>query len=160
MLTEMVTIFNEKGEAIGKKARKDIDKSKDIFSTVYGRIFVDNKILLVKISQKQGGIIKTNEGKWGLPVATILREGEDPTDALERASLDDIGVMLDVIKKYHKVLRKYESTSPRIIYVYDAVLEIIPVIEGRDFILVAAENVKELYERGILAETALLDYLP
>ncbi len=156
MNPDIVTIFNENGLEIGKKPRKELDKQKDIFQAVYVRVFIGDKMLLTKVVKKEGGIVKTNEGKWGLPVATILRDGESSQDAFERACTSDIGVIPKITQTYDKKLINFESTSPRIVFSYDAILGSVPKNTDVEYVLVDISELKSMYEKGILAETAFV----
>lgn len=156
MSTEPVTLFNEDGLEIGIKPRNEIDKQKDIFPVVYVRILIDGKIFLTRVMKKEGGIAKIHEGKWGLPVATILRSGESQKEAFQRACISDIGVVPQITKSYEKRLIRFQNSSPRIVFTYDAVLPEIPTKEGLECTLVQQADLKAMYEEGILAETALV----
>jgi hypothetical protein len=156
MQKDLVTIFDENGNEIGRKSRLELDKKVDIFQTVYVRIYIGEQILLTKIIRKKDSIAKTNEGKWGLPIATILRNGESLHEALQRAALDDIGIMPEIIRSYDRRFIAFKYSSPRIVHAFDAVLDSIPEIEGREFSLVKEWSLQGMHDVGELAETALI----
>lgn len=156
MTTDSVTLFSADGVQIGKKPRKEIDKKVDIFRVVYVRIYIGKKIILTKIRQKAGGISKTNENKWGLPVATIVRDGETQEQAFERASLDDLGVVPRVLHIYEGKMITFKTTSPRIVFGYDVVLDTLPAILESDCLLVEEKDLEHMYQDEMLAETAMI----
>lgn len=85
-----ISIFDEQGNKIGTKPRKDIDKEKDIFRMAL--IFVRNnkrELWLTKIPEKKGNLWI---GKYCVSAATIVREKEKPALAAARALKEELGI--------------------------------------------------------------------
>ncbi len=85
----LISLFDDQGNKIGTKMRKDIDKEKDIFRVVL--LFAQNKnrevwIATVPESSRPWG------GKLGASAATIVREKENPANAAARALREELGV--------------------------------------------------------------------
>jgi len=157
--TGLVSVFDNKGIEIGRKPKTEIDKQKDIFQALYVRVYIGNKILLTKVKRKEGGIAKTNEGKWGLPVATIIKCEESIEEAFKRACLDDIGVIPKIIKVYERKVVSFESTSARIVFAFNAELELIPSNSSFEYLLINKEEVISCYKEWNMAETVMIfDY--
>ncbi|MBU3668364.1 MAG: hypothetical protein FGM57_00165 [Candidatus Taylorbacteria bacterium] len=153
MQKDSVYIFNLDGERIGEKPRGEIDKVSDILETVYVKVFIEDKILLSKVEQKDGGLKKLYEGKWGAPIATIVRVDELPEDAFRRASLDDIGEVPQVVQVHPRAFCEFENGSKRYVYEFEASLEKIPVHSARQFCLLTQDELKEAIDAGTVAET-------
>lgn len=85
----LISIFDDKGNKLYTKSRKDIDKEKDIFRVVL--IFAQNRnreIWVAKIPETS----KLWGGKFGASAATIVREKENPATAAARALREELGV--------------------------------------------------------------------
>ncbi len=156
MPNDSVNIFDSEGDKIGEKHKKDIDKIKDILETVYVKIFVGKSLLLSKILHKEGGLSKVYEGKWGAPIATILRTNETPEDAFKRASLDDIGQVPEIVQVYPRTAYQFENGSTRYVYEFDAQLKEIPQHENKKFIVVDPEDLSKMIANGEVAETYMI----
>lgn len=145
----IIPILDIKGNVIGEKTKETLDKRKDIFETVYIRAFIGNKVLLSKIKEKKDGFEKINKGKWGLPVATIVRKDEKPIDAFNRACIDDIGFIPKIVKEYEREKYLFNNSSPRFVFKFNVVLD--QELEGT--ILVDGAELSNMFEKGTLAET-------
>lgn len=152
-MTETVYVYDEEGNVLAEKSKNSVDKIHDILATVYVKVFVNDKLLLSKILQKEGGISKMYEGKWGAPVATIIRVGESPESAFKRACFDDIGSVPVIINAYEKEFWEFSNGSKRFVYQFDAKLDEVPVIDGKEFILASQEEVTQRVAAGEVAET-------
>ncbi len=95
----LIGLYDEKGELIGSKARKDIDKTKDIIKCVNVILFDEsNRIFMAKF---------TNElwaNKWGGSCFGLVRREEKTKDAALRTAERELGFSgkLDFInEKYY-----------------------------------------------------------
>lgn len=84
----IIGIYDEEGNLIAKKPRKEVDKKKDILKTV--------KILAFN---KKGEIFMIKEGnpaiwsnKWGGSCASLVRADEKPTEAAKRTLMRELGI--------------------------------------------------------------------
>lgn len=96
----LIGIYNEKGEIVGKKPRQEVDKKKDILTTVNILVFNEkNELLMIRAKNSIW------PGKWGGACATLLRYNEHPKDAARRTLKRELGLESDVEpvgKKYHE----------------------------------------------------------
>ena len=153
MTTDFVYTFNIEGQRIGEKPIQEINKITDILEAVYVKVFIDDKILLSKIIQKPGGLKKMHEGKWGTPIATIVRLHETPEEAFKRASISDIGLIPEITCMYPRTPYEFENGSKRHIYEFETKLEKVPLDTGREFCLVNTEDIQRMISAGEVAET-------
>lgn len=153
MTSNSVYLFDIEGNRIGEKPKSDIDKINDILETVYVKVFVGEKLLLSKIIKKKEGLPKMYEGKWGAPIATIIRTDESPEDAFKRASLDDIGQIPDITHVHPRTAYEFQNGSKRHVYEFEGALENIPENKERKFLLVSMDELKDLISSGEVAET-------
>ncbi len=153
MQNNQINIFDKEGNVIGIKPKSEIDKIADILEVVYAKVFVGDGILLSKIIQKPDGLKKVYEGKWGAPVATIMRVGESTEDAFKRASLDDLGVIPEIVQKHPRVMQEFANGSIRHVHAFEAKLDVLPARTETDFKIVTMQELRELIEAGTVAET-------
>lgn len=85
-----VEILNERGEVVGSKPRKDIDRVGDILHASYVFALTPNKQAAFYIIQNKG-LATLYVGTYACPAA-ILRVGEDRDAGARRALHDDFGV--------------------------------------------------------------------
>jgi hypothetical protein len=155
-ITDSVYLFDKDGNKIGEKPRKDVDKLKDILEAVYVKVKIGDKTLFAKVKQKAGGLQKTNEGKWGVPIATLVRIGESTEEAFQRACLSDIGCVPEIQNVHGRATYKFENGSIRYIYEFEATLPSIPQYEGTEFLLLDDAEIKEMVNKGEVAETYMV----
>ncbi|MFB6226424.1 MAG: hypothetical protein ABEJ02_03660 [Candidatus Paceibacteria bacterium] len=85
--TQLVKIFDKNGDLRGYKPRAEINKTKDIVSTIHVFVIKDDKLILSKIPAN--GHVFT--GKIGSTFATMERKGdEDEIVSVQRAIKDDL----------------------------------------------------------------------
>ena len=154
--TDSVYLFDKDGNKIGEKSRKEVDKIKDILEAVYVKVKIGDRTLFVKVKQKVGGLQKMNEGKWGVPIATLVRVGESTEDAFQRACLSDIGCIPEIQNIHDRATYKFENGSIRHIYEFEATLASMPEYEGAEFILLNDKEIKDMISKGEMAETYMV----
>ncbi len=155
-ITDSVYLFDKEGKKIGEKPRKEVDKINDILEAVYVKVKVNGKTLFSKIRQKPGGLQKVNEGKWGLPIATLVRVGESPEDAFRRACLSDIGCIPETQGAGERSTYKFKNGSIRHVYEFEATLAGVPQCDDAEFILLDEKEIKEMIDKGEVAETYMV----
>lgn len=83
-----VTIYDQNGNKIGTKKRREVNKFCDIIECVEVLIFTPNKkIVLTRILNKPSEVYA---GKLGVPVASIRRDDETEIDTAKRAMKDEL----------------------------------------------------------------------
>ncbi len=83
----LIAIYNEKGEIVSSKPRKDVDKRKDILKTVLILLLDDKKRIFVTIPVE--GIWP---GKLASSAAGIVRENEIVQEAAERTIQRELNI--------------------------------------------------------------------
>jgi ADP-ribose pyrophosphatase YjhB (NUDIX family) len=154
-VNDTVEVLDGRGEPIGQKPRRELDKRKDVFAVVYGVGTVGDKFLLARIAEKPGGIPKLNAGKWGLPVATIIRAGEDPEAAFARACREDLGLEPEASLRPPRMVA-FQTSSARLVHEGAFSLPSVPTSSAQELRLFSREEVANLGRDGLLAETAAL----
>lgn len=153
---DSVYVFDKEGNKIGEKPRKEVDKINDILEAVYVKVRVGKKVLLAKVKQKPGGLQKMNEGKWGLPIATLVRVDESPEDAFQRACMSDIGCIPEIQSASERSVYKFKNGSIRHVYRFEATLTDLPQYGDTEFTLLDNEEIKKMINKGGLAETCVM----
>lgn len=85
-----VDIFDQHGHLAGQKRRRDIDKSKDIYHTIY--IFLitpEGEVVLAHIPERED-LPNMYAGQIGASVATIRRHDESTIRAAQRAAAREL----------------------------------------------------------------------
>ena len=84
----LVTVYNDQGEPISSKKRRDINKQQDIIECVEVMVITSNdEVVLSLILNNQDNVYP---GKFGAAVATIRREQESELEAAKRALKDEM----------------------------------------------------------------------
>lgn len=91
-MNNLIDILDEKGNVIGQKKRKDVDRYHDILPAAHVLVFTPQKeIVLVGIAQNQDQK-RQYIGKLGNSAATFIRHGETEQDAALRALKNDLNI--------------------------------------------------------------------
>ena len=81
----LVDVFDDAGNIIGQKRRKDIQKESDIYHAVYGLLITPEGKLVISAIRNRTDLPNLYAEQIGVPVATIRRHGESARQAAERS---------------------------------------------------------------------------
>lgn len=123
---DKVVIVNENGKVIGSKLRVEVDKKTDILFTVYVFVFTKDKKLLLSVIPENP--INTNlfVGKYGITVATLLREGETKEKAATRGLKKEL-LLEDIPQYVGEAFFLLSENVKRKVAVYTYVLNELPL---------------------------------
>ena len=81
----LVDLVDENGLVVGTKQRRDIDKNRDTYHTVFTVLVTPvGQIILARIPDRRD-LPNLYVGQLGAPAATIRRSGESPLSAAQRS---------------------------------------------------------------------------
>lgn len=87
-----VDLYDETGEPIGRKPRRDINKQRDIYRAAFIVLITPHRQIVVTPLPVRHHLPYLYEGLYGVPVATICRSGEDPASAAHRATARELHI--------------------------------------------------------------------
>jgi len=122
----LIGIYDDKGNLIGKKLRKDIDKKRDILKTINILIF-NNRDEVFMINARDSVFNQT----WGGSCAGLVRYGEDIDYAAKRTLVRELG--LDINVKLVKEQYYNWNGIKRHLVVFNSILNKNPKINLNDF---------------------------
>lgn len=87
----VVALYDNQGNIIGRKFRRDVDKKSDILKAAHVLVFNGNdEIFLVQTKDDLW------PDKWGGSCAGFVREGEEPMDTALRTLKRELGLNIDL----------------------------------------------------------------
>ncbi len=87
----LIGVYNAKGEIIGQKSRKEIDKKKDILKTANIILFNhSNDIFMIKAADSLW------KDKWGGSCAGLVRKNESVEEAATRTLQRELGIKVKI----------------------------------------------------------------
>ncbi|MEK7665453.1 MAG: NUDIX domain-containing protein [Patescibacteria group bacterium] len=113
-----VELLNERGEVVGTKKRKDVDKRMDFLHGVYVLVFSkDKKLVLCRIPQaaKQK---KLYAGRLGATAATIVRHREPLEVAARRVLATELFIDYADLAMLGEKMECYEDEVRRLVAVF------------------------------------------
>jgi isopentenyldiphosphate isomerase len=154
-----VDIFDDHGNVIGVKARKDVDKPRDILHVVYSFVVTpEGKLILSRIPRDPA---KKNlfPGKLGVTVATILRHNEHHLDAAKRSLAKEVGITEPDLQFLGETMEAFHNSPKRLISAYictAAESDLKPNPEDVEELLpVTRTELEDLLDRNEFAPTLL-----
>jgi hypothetical protein len=118
---QMVDILNKTGAIIGQKPRRDIDKTKDIYHTVFVFLVTPDKHMVLGQIPAREDLPNLYANQYGATAATIRRSDETPEHAAARAverelfiddaDLRQIGESLEEFDKLKKLVSVFVLRS-------------------------------------------------
>ena len=122
MEKEWFDIVDEKNRVLGTATREDCHNgSKLLHPVVHVHIMNSEKKLLL---QKRKLTKKIQPGKWDTSIGGHIQAGEALEDAIQRESLEEVGIRIDLKKIEHIAQYVFESEIEKelvfsYVYVYD-----------------------------------------